>query len=509
MNRREFSGMLSAGLLASLAPRSASAVAQAVEGDAFTHETVIALAADLAAKPYEPPPQVAAPLRELSYQQYRDIRFKPEAALWRNEKLGFTVDFLTAGFMFDRAVNIFVIEDGAARQIGHDPGMFDFGELVSHIDAAAAEHFSGFKLRAPINTADHLDEFTVFQGASYFRAVGEGQNYGLSARGLAIATAEAKGEEFPLFRAFWIERPQRHAKTITVHALLDSESVTGAYLFRITPGSATRMEIDATLFARENIEAITNCGLAPLSSMFLFNQRSKNRFDDFRPAVHDSDGLLMRRSNGEQLWRPLNNPRTLQLSAFEDTNPAGFGLIQRSRKISDFEDLEARYDKRPSVWIEPKGDWGPGEVVLVEIPTERETNDNIVAFWKPKAPLEAGKSLKFGYWLTWGTPGGDAGLARVKATRTGLSTDGDGRLFVIDFTPATSGAQALRRDVHPQVWASRGEIRNIVGQFRDVKNCYRLSFSLHGDEGEPIELGAVLTNGETRISEQWLYRWTL
>lgn len=506
MNRREFSGMLSAGLLASLAPRSTDMMAQAAEEGAFTHDTVVSLAAKLAGKPHEPPPRVAEPLRELSYQQYRDIRFRQEAALWRGEELGFIADFLTAGFMFDRAVNISVVENGAARRIDHDPGMFEFGKLVSHIDANAAGYFSGFKLRAPINTPDHLDEFCVFQGASYFRAVGEGQNYGLSARGLAIATAEAKGEEFPLFRAFWIERPEHHAKTITVHALLDSESVTGAYRFRITPGSATRMEVDATLFARQTI---TNFGLAPLSSMFLFNQRSKNRFDDFRHAVHDSDGLLVRRGNGEQLWRPLNNPRTLQLSAFADAAPAGFGLIQRSRKISDFEDLEARYDTRPSAWIEPKGDWGQGEVVLVEIPTQRETNDNIVAFWKPKAALEAGKSLKFGYWLTWSARGGDAALARVEATRTGLPSDGDGRLFVVDFAPPSSGMEALRGDVRPQVWASRGEVRNIVGQFRDVKNCYRLSFSLHGSEGEPIELGAVLMNGETRISEQWLYRWIL
>ena len=80
---------------------------------------------------------------------------------------------------------------------------------------------------------------------------------------------------------------------------------------------------------------------------------------------------------------------TLQISAFADTSPRGFGLLQRERMFADYQDLEARYENRPSVWVEPIGDWGEGAVELVEIPSEQEVNDNIVAFWRPHDPLRA------------------------------------------------------------------------------------------------------------------------
>jgi ribosomal protein S18 acetylase RimI-like enzyme len=232
--------------------------------------------------------------------------------------------------------------------------------------------FSGVRLYAPINSVGQFDEFLVFQGASYFRSLGAGQHYGLSARGLAVDTGEPRGEEFPLFRTFWLERPQARAKAVTVHALLDGRSVVGAYTFRITPGPETRMHIKARLFPRRDIKVM---GLAPLTSMFLFGPTNRHRFDDYRSRVHDSDGLLMRTGNDRWLWRPLRNPRELQFSFFQDESPHGFGLQQRQRDLDQYHDWEARYDRRPSAWVEPIGDWGKGSIELAEIPTQREYAD--------------------------------------------------------------------------------------------------------------------------------------
>ena len=232
-----------------------------------------------------------------------------------------------------------------------------------------------------------MDEFLVFQGASYFRAVARGQQYGLSARGLAVRTARAEGEEFPAWTDFWIERPAEKAERIVIHAILQSRSVVGAYTFAARPGNDTVIDVDATLFARTELTAF---GIAPLTSMFLFDSSNRARFDDYRSAVHDSDGLQIVNGRGERIWRPLANPASLQISAFIDDSPKGFGLLQRKRSFEDFEDAEALYNKRPSLWVEPKGQWGPGHVELVEIPSEREIHDNVVAYWQPKVPIAAG-----------------------------------------------------------------------------------------------------------------------
>lgn len=475
------------------------------EAPAFGHSTVVDLARRLASGPYKAPPEVDSNLKGLSYDSYRDIRFKTDRQIWRGEERGFTLDLMHSGFVFQHNIEIFLVQDGKAVPVPYDPGLFDFGPLAQAARGTAAPGYSGVRLRTTLNDSEYLDEFAVFQGATYLRAVGQGQNYGLSARGLAIATAEPKGEEFPIFRTFWVERPKKYARAIVVHALLDSPSGSGAYRFEIIPGPYTRMDVDAILFARENIERM---GLAPLTSMFLFNLLSRRSFDDFRTAVHDSDGLLARRSNGEQIWRPLRNPTTLELSSFMDIDPAGFGLLQRARDIEHYNDLEAHYERRPSAWVEPKGKWGPGEVVLVEIPTDSETNDNIVAFWRPKEPLKAGQSLQFGYWLSWGPPPSSRRLAYVVATRSGLAPHGEGRVFIVDFAAGPHAPEALHETIEPKVWASRGEIRQVVGRFDAATNKYRLSFRLIAGGGEPIELGGVLHKAGEPASETWLYRWT-
>lgn len=506
MNRRDFGRAMALFIYSVLHPSPIFAQSQnATEADAvpFDHDKLIDLARRLAAEPNKAPPEVDDSLKKMGYDLYRDIRFRQDAQIWNGEERGFTVDLLHGGFIYRELVEINLVENGLARRIPYQQQLFDFGPKIDGRDWNSPG-YSGFRLRSTINNAEHLDEFAVFQGASYFRAVGQKQNYGLSARGLNIATGAPKGEEFPIFRAYWIERPEAYAKTVTVHALLDSVSATGAYRFRITPGPVTRMEVDATLFARVDLKAY---GLAPLTSMFLFNPSTVRHFDDFRTAVHDSDGLLVKRSNGEWFWRPLCNPERLELSYFADTNPVGFGLLQRSQKVSDFSDFEARYELRPSAWVEPKGKWGKGEVVLVEIPTKREINDNIVAFWRPEQPLKAGSSRSFGYWLSWGPPPPTGNLAHVASTRTGLALHGGGRIFVVDFAPPPQSPQALQANVEPHVWASGGKITDVSGHFDAPTNLYRLTFRLTEDSGEPIELGGVLRLAGAAASETWLYRW--
>lgn len=505
MNRREFSLSVAALALAA-APVWRGVTALAGE-TSFNRERLVALAATLANSDFKPPPAVPEDFNKLGYDQYRDIRFRNELAFWLGEERGFTLELLHAGFIFRTPIEIYVVEGDIAHPIKYNTHLFDFGPYLEVPPMHDQPLFSGIRLRFPINTLAHADEFIVFQGASYFRAVGAGQRFGISARGLAIDTAEPRGEEFPFFRTIWIERPDRGAKTIAVHALLDSPSVTGAYSFRIAPGHATLMEVEATLFARNDL---AHLGLAPLTSMYLFSSRERSRFQDFRRAVHDSDTLAIARSSGEWLLRPLANPMSLQVSAFAEPALRGFGLQQRASDYLNYRDLEARYELRPSTWVEPKGDWGEGQVELIEIPTDGEFNDNIVAFWRPRDPLPGGRSLSYSYWLTWGPLVSEKQLARVTDTAVGLTQDHRSQLFVVDFLPPMQhdAPVFLGADIKPQVSASKGKLKNVVGRIDPTSGGYRVSFELETSGVELSELRLVLTRGGQILSEAWVYRWT-
>lgn len=512
MNRREFALAAGSGVLGAISPRlSRMALAQEAE-KTFSRATVVEAAKKLAETQHRPPPKVPEPFNTLGYDQFRDIQFRSTRSFWLNEKRGFALDLLHAGFIYETPVEINIVEDGVAKRVTYDPDQFNFGDL----DLPArpgAPLFSGIRLRYPINSPGYLDEAAVFQGGSYFRSLGEGQVYGVSARGLAIDTGSARGEEFPFFRTFWVERPLRSATTARVHALLDSPRVTGAFSFHIMPGHSTLMDIEATLFARADL---THLGLAPLTSMYLFDSIERPRFSDYREAVHDSDTLAISEAGGGWALRPLANPKTLQMSAFAANDVRGFGLQQRAVSYADFKDLEAKYELRPSTWVEPKSDWGEGRVELVEIPTDREFNDNIVAFWRPAQTLQRGESLSYAYWLRWGRPVAESGLARVKETNGGLTLDQSKRLFVVDFAAPLDVATPGRRKlagyfpdhVKPDVWASAGKIANVVGYPNRATGGYRVSFELDVGGVELSELRLVLLHRGMVVSETWLYRWT-
>ncbi|MBM0107429.1 glucan biosynthesis protein [Steroidobacter sp. S1-65] len=469
----------------------------------FTPATVVELARRTAASAYTPRRLEGNPaLQQLSYDQYRDIRFKPEMALWRNEQVPFRVELLPAGFLFQTPVKVSMVESGMASDLVGTPNLFALGPHVAKLLANQTLPLSGFRVRTLLNSRSVWDEFMVFQGATYFRAVPRGGQYGISARGLAIRTAHPSGEEFPAFTQFWVERPGANASGIVVHALLDSPSVTGGYRFSIQPGTETVMDVDMTLFPRVDLD---NIGLGPLTSMFLFDESERTRIDDFRDEVHDSDGLQVVTASGERLWRPLRNPTDLQVSAFTAEAPRGFGLVQRSRRISDYRDFEAKYELRPSVWIEPTSDWGKGSVDLVEIPTENETNDNIVAFFRPHYVIPAGKPWHGSYRMRWNNmPRLTPSLGRVTATRTGPTIDGKRRIFVIDFFGAGRNIEGLTLDVG----ASAGKVSHPVLHRNPLTKGVRASFELDPAGASLVELRLRLLRANRPITETWLYRWT-
>ena len=384
-----------------------------------------------------------------------------------------------------------------------------------------------------MNSTRYKDEVLVFQGASYFRALGKGQRYGLSARGLAVDTAVRSGEEFPSFTEFWIETPTAKSTTLTIYALLDSRRVTGAYKFVVHPGVETTIDVQSRLFLRESV---TKLGLAPLTSMFMLGS-NQDRFEvDYRPEVHDSDGLLIASSSGEWIWRPLVNPRRLIVTSFGLINPRGFGLMQRRRDFAHYEDLEAHYHQRPSAWIETKGDWGAGRVELVQIPTPDETNDNIVAFWVPNAPPPPGQALDLAYQLSWQKdltvrpP-----VASVLQTRKGLGyskTSSDAQRLIVDFenppaalpdvadnskitrrsasgksVAAKPGSTASTDPVIGSIWMDDNAEQLEKQTFRNEETGgWRMSFRFRRkDNDKPIEMRAYLKRGNNQVSETWSY----
>ncbi|MGE5161399.1 MAG: glucan biosynthesis protein G, partial [Betaproteobacteria bacterium] len=348
---------------------------------AFGFDDVDRMAKDLAGRP-QPKPAFVLPkaLKDLTYDQTRDIRFDPNRALWRADKLPFEIQFFHLGGYFDQPVRVHEVVGGSVREITFDPASFSYG--ANKLDPAQLQKlgFAGFRIHYPLNTPRYKDELAVFLGASYFRLLGKGQHYGASARGLALDTAERGGEEFPRFEQFWIEKPARNATRLVLYALLDSKRVTGAYRFVLKPGDETVAEVQSRLYFRE---AVGKVGIAPVTSMFMYGENQPGSADGFRPEVHDSDGLSIASANGEWIWRPLVNPKRLLTTSFALPGVRGFGLMQRDRAFASYEDLEARYDLRPSLWVEPTSGWGRGRVELVQIPTPDEKNDNIVAYWVP------------------------------------------------------------------------------------------------------------------------------
>ena len=463
----------------------------------FSASVVERRAVELARAPYRDPKTALPPgMDALNYDGYRAIAFRQERALWQG--LPFRIGLFARGFLYERGVELFEVVDGVAAPIGFAPEMFDTGGGPA---LPAGLGFAGFRIHAAINQPDRFDEFCVFLGASYFRAVGRDTFYGLSARGLAIGTGQPAPEEFPFFRAFWLERPRPGATALVVHALLDSPSITGAYRFLVRPGETTVMDVECTLHPRV---AIPEWGVAPLTSMYQFSPRDGARAKgvDWRTAVHDSGGLAATDGSGATFWRPLANPARLQSTAFGGSDLRGFGLLQRDRAFEDYGDLQVPYERRPSAWVEPVGSWGAGTLDLVEIPTDSEFNDNIVAFWRGREPLRAGADYRFTYRLNWGATVVAAGsLGRVRRMRTGGS--GRALVFVLDFTGAR-----LREPIRVVTSATAGVLREGYSGPNGLGEGWRVSLEFDPGDSTVADLSCSLLGAAGPVAEEWRYRWS-
>ena len=500
--------LLLGGALLALSVSSSLAATASADDESPTFKKVQARAADLASKPYvKRSPDLPPFLASLNYDQYRDIRFQPEQSLWLKDRLPFQVQFFSRASMFGEQVKVNIVENDKFAPVDFAPVMFDFGRLPVPAEVPKDLGFAGFRLHYPLNKRNVFDEVTAFLGASYFRAVGRRQLYGLSARGLAIDTARDKGEEFPVFREFWLEKPAHKVKQITAYALLDSPSVSGAYRFVISPGAGTEIEVKALLYFRDDVEML---GVAPLTSMFYHGKTTQHFIDDFRPEVHDSDGLWVVAGNGEHLWRPLNNPQRLATSYYSIDNPRAFGLLQRERDFSAYQDLEANYQRRPGAWVEPVGDWGSGTVELVEIPTDDEYHDNIVAFWVPAEPATAGSQRSFEYKLTFGDePNAGQNQAYSNATRIGAGADTESarRKFVIDFSGVQLSKLPEESEIVADISSSTGTIGKAVIQRNPFTKGYRVYFDFTPGNEAVSELRCILRSGSDVLTETWSYQW--
>jgi periplasmic glucans biosynthesis protein len=473
--------------------------------EAFSFTDILAEARARAATPYR---EVENPLRDalarLDYDRHQQIRFESEYTLWGDDPSSVGIELFHPGRHFEDPVRIFLVENGRAREVLFDPEFFSYGADAAFVrDLEPVPGFAGFRVLSP----DGL-EWLAFLGASYFRSPGELGQYGISARGVALATGQPEPEEFPRFKSFWLERPPGGGDGIVIHALLDGPSITGAFRFTAAKAGAVVMDVDAHLFARREIAQL---GIAPLTSMYWYSKRTTQGAEDWRPQVHDSEGLAILDGDGRQLWRPLGNPPTLSTSRFAGQNPRGFGLLQRDRDFRNYEDALARYERRPSLWVEPLGAWGRGAVELVEIPTGNEFLDNIVAYWRPESAMAAGRSLALGYRLHWlAEPAEVPVIGRVVATRMMRSLahghpprPGEAR-FVIDFDgpPLTE----LRADAPVRVVAttSRGKLDAEVVRIPQTGH-WRAFLEIQFDGAAPVELQLHLRSGARALTESWTY----
>lgn len=498
-----WAGALAAGPFAApLAAQTAPALPPA--GARFEPGTVVEIARALAKAPYAAPRTDDLPgsLRNLSREQYNAIGTAPGRALWAEAGLRFTLEPLHRGSIFADRVSLALIEDGAVRPVAYDRTLFETGGFVLP-EFQEDPGFSGFRLRARFSGAE-LSDFALFQGASFFRLLAAGQGFGVTARALTLRPADARGEEFPRFRAFWIERPGPGEDRLVVHALIDSESASGALRLGLRPGEASIADIEGTIFPRVGIDHL---GLGGMQASYLFGPHDRRGSDDARAGAYAAGGLQIRNGAEEAIWRPVHNPDTLQISSFLDADPKGFGLMQRARAYAAFEDDVQHWEWRPSLWLEPLGTWGEGAVTLLEIPSDSEFNENILAYWRPKTALAAGAEARFAYRQFWcWEPPEHPPVARVAGTRSGRGSGGNRRLFLVDFTGEAFAKPGP--EVETTLTASPGTIARQVLYPYPERRTMRVAFELDPGSERACELRLALRREGRQITETWLYRWT-
>lgn len=518
--RRSFLGLslltMAAASMMFVSQLSHAAGLQAVPapGEKFSYAWLKGYARELANNPYKSHKgELPESLKKLDWDEYQQIHFRKDKALWKDDDDSkFRAELFHLGLYFDTPIQIYQLKDGEVDTVKYSGSLFDYGKSKLKSKKLPDDlGFAGFRMQFD---GDWQRDVIAFLGASYFRAVGEEMQYGLSARGLAIDTAMDKPEEFPIFTDFWMEAPKPGEDTATVYALMDSPSVTGAYRFDITPGKRLKMRVDAAIYPRQAVERL---GVAPLTSMYMIGENDRRTNYDWRPEIHDSDGLAMHTGTGEWIWRPLGNPENLRFNAYSDENPKGFGLMQRDRNFDHYQDDGVFYEKRPHLWIEPIGDWGKGSVQLVEIPTLDETFDNIVAFWNPDAPVKPGQELLFSYNMYWGgTVPYEVDHGEVHDTYTGIGgvigkkRQYYSKRFVVDFNGGDLAKLDKDVEVKPVITTSAGRVEITSARTLHSIDGYRAMFDLvPPDDGstDPINIRLYLEADGKPLTETWLYQW--
>lgn len=471
--------------------------------DVFGLNDVAALAKKLASEGFAAPRPIPDFLKELTYDQYRDIRFDQAHTLWKDSG-NFRVEFLHPGLYYTHAVAINTLSREGIRRAAFSPTLFTYGQNKLSGKIPPDLGFAGFRITYPFRSGDY-NHVLVFAGASYFRAVAKNSVFGLSARGLAIDTGLPSGEEFPFFKEFWLERPAKNGREMRILALLDSQRVTGAYEFTLRPGDTTVIEVRAKIFGRKPVKEL---GIAPLTSMFFYGEEKPRPAGEWRPEVHDSDGLLVQSGRGEWIWRPLANPERFQVSYLDIENPRGFGLLQRDRNFHNYEDLETRHELRPNAWIVPVGDWGKGKVKLVEIPTQRETNDNIVAYWLPGISPNAEDGFELAYKINFqNSEPLSASLARATATRIARGDKEELRRVIIDFEGGKIKGLPENAPLKAIIGVGRDGRLVTENLFKNkVTGGWRLVFQVRPPQGKAVELRASLQNEKETLTETWIYQ---
>ncbi|MEO3430385.1 glucan biosynthesis protein D [Pelagibius sp. CAU 1746] len=492
----------------------------------FSFEALTGRAKEAAAGPYRPPYRPAPEVVEqIDYEAHGKIRFDPGRALYGPGASGpqsaYPATFFHLGRFFGKSVKMHDLRDSAggmaAREILYAPDYFEMPPDSVARELPEDSGFAGFRLQESTGRDDwRTHDWIAFLGASYFRAIGELEQYGLSARGVVVNPTLSGPEEFPDFTEFYIAPAARPGDAVAVYALLDGPSLTGAFRFSLTRNAGVTMDVEKHLFLRRDVARL---GLAPLTSMYWYAEGDRPARVDWRPEIHDSDGLALWTGKGERLWRPLNNPQRVTLSSFFDDDPRGFGLLQRDRDFDHYLD-GVRYERRPSLWVEPLGDWGPGSVQLLEIPTDDEIHDNIVACWVPQAAARAGDSRHLTYRLHWlaEEPYPARDFARVTASRLGRGGQpGKPRppgltKFVVDFDGGRLPGLSAGSEPEPVVTASRGNVSRSFAEPVPGSDTWRAVFDLELDYGgigseEPVELRMYLALGDQPLSETWLYQY--
>jgi periplasmic glucans biosynthesis protein len=473
----------------------------------FSRSAVTKLARELASRPYKPPPKVAlGTLGTISQEDYARIRYKPDKIIWAKDKVGFAIAPLHPGSKVTGQMQINLVDRGVSARLAYDQTKFDFGPIKPPA-ANAGVDYSGFRiLKVDVNGIGR--PVASFQDASYYAAIARNQTWGLVARPVAVRSPKQNSEEAPQIRMVWIEKPSVGSNALVIHALVDMPSLAAAYHFTLRADDAAILDTECTIFVRTAVEDLA---LAPAQATYFAGALDRRNIDDVRPAVYEVEGAQILTGSGEWLWRPVANRNSLQISAFVDDNPRGFGLLQRDRRFEDFLDAENKWQRRPSLWIEPIGQWGTGEVTLIELPAFSQNNKNIALYWRPKPGLAAGSQTHYAYrqYWCWTPPNRSTGamVSLSRVGRTPSSPPGARRRFLVQFTGGELGDREKLREIEPKVWASAGKVLTVRGLRLTGQRSYQVLFDLDPGTRPLVELRLVLElNGEP-LSETWLYRW--